>query len=90
MWTIFEVFIEFVTVLLLFMFWPRGMYNLSSPTRDQTCFLCIGRQSLNHWTTREVPTVLLASLVTQLVKNLPAIQETLIQFLGWEDLLEKG
>ena len=28
--------------------------------------------------------------VAQLVKNLPAIQETLVQFLGWEDLLEKG
>ena len=27
----------------------------SSLTRDQTCVLCIGRQILNHWTTREVP-----------------------------------
>ena len=31
-----------------------------------------------------------ASLVAQLVKNLPAIQETSIRSLGWEDLLEKG
>ena len=31
-----------------------------------------------------------ASLVAQLVKNLPVLQETLVQFLGWEDLLEKG
>ena len=31
-----------------------------------------------------------ASLVVQLVKNLPAIHETLVQFLGWEDPLEKG
>ena len=30
------------------------------------------------------------SLVAQLVKNPPAIQETPVQFLGWEDLLEKG
>ena len=30
-----------------------------------------------------------ASLVAQLVKNLPAMQETLVKFLGWEDLLEK-
>ena len=30
------------------------------------------------------------SLVAQLVKNLPAMQETWIQFLGWEDPLEKG
>ena len=31
-----------------------------------------------------------ASLVAQLVKNPPAIQETPVRFLGWEDLLEKG
>ena len=31
-----------------------------------------------------------ASLMAQLVKNLPAIQETWIQSLGWDDLLEKG
>ena len=31
-----------------------------------------------------------ASLVAQLVKNPPVMQETLVQFLGWEDLLEKG
>ena len=31
-----------------------------------------------------------ASLVTQLVKNLPAMQETLVQSLGWEDPLDKG
>ena len=30
------------------------------------------------------------TLIAQLVKNLPAMQETLVQFLGWEDLLEKG
>ena len=31
-----------------------------------------------------------ASLIAQLVKNLPAMQETLVQFLGWEDPLAKG
>ena len=31
-----------------------------------------------------------ASLVAQLVKNLPAVQETWVQSLGWEDPLEKG
>ena len=31
-----------------------------------------------------------ASLIAQLVKNPPAVQETLVQFLGQEDLLEKG
>ena len=29
-----------------------------------------------------------ASLVTQLVKNLPAMREIWVQSLGWEDLLE--
>ena len=32
----------------------------------------------------------LASLVVQLVKNPPAMWETLVQSLGWEDPLEKG
>ena len=31
-----------------------------------------------------------ASLVAQLVKNLPAVQETWVQSLGWEVPLEKG
>ena len=31
-----------------------------------------------------------ASLVAQLVKNLPVMQETWVQSLGWEDPLEKG
>ena len=30
------------------------------------------------------------SLVAQLVKNLPAVQETWVQSLGWEDPLEEG
>ena len=30
------------------------------------------------------------SLVAQLVKNLPAMQETRVRSLGWEDALEKG
>ena len=29
------------------------------------------------------------SLVAQLLKNLPAMQETWVWFLGWEDALEK-
>ena len=30
-----------------------------------------------------------ASLVAQMVKNVPAVQETQVQSLGWEDPLEK-
>ena len=36
------------------------------------------------------PMVLRASLVVQMVKNLPAMQETWDQSLGWEDPLEEG
>ena len=31
-----------------------------------------------------------ASLIAQLVRNLPAMRETWVPFLGWEDPLEKG
>ena len=38
-----------------------------------------------------IPTPLLLGLpVAQLVKHLPAIQETWVQSLGWEDPLEEG
>ena len=54
----FKVFIEFVTILLLFyvlVFWPQDLKDLSSLTRDWTHTSCIGRWSLNHWDTRDVP-----------------------------------
>ena len=34
---------------------PRGMWYLSSSTRDRTCVPCTGRWILNPWTTREGP-----------------------------------
>ena len=58
MWTIFNIFIEFVTILLLFcvlvfcheasgILTPRPGIELVPP--------CTGRQSHNHWTTGKVP-----------------------------------
>ena len=41
---------------------------------------CIGYPPQYSW----------ASLVAQLVKNPPAMQETWVRSLGWEDPLEKG
>ena len=38
--------------------WIAPRHVGSSLTRDQTCISCIGRQILNHWTTREVQTVI--------------------------------
>ena len=43
--------------------------------------------SPNHWTTRELPRFF---VLFQTAENLPAIQETWVQSLGWEDPLEKG
>ena len=58
MWTIFKIFTELITILLLFyvlfVFWPQVMWDLSSLTRDGTLIPCIGRQSPKYWTTREV------------------------------------
>ena len=39
---------------------------------------------------RERYTQLRASMVAQMIKNLPTMQETRVQSLGWEDPLEKG
>ena len=36
-------------------FWPSGMWDLSSSTRDWTHTPSIGRWHLNLWTSREVP-----------------------------------
>jgi len=41
------------------------------------------------WRRDRLPTPV-ASLVAQTVKNLPAVWETWVRFLGWEDPPEKG
>ena len=38
---------------------PAASVAPTSPTRDQTHVHCVARQILNHWTTREVPLLLL-------------------------------
>ena len=71
----------------------------------RTC-LQSGRPRFNSWVGKilwrraSLPTPVLwlgefhglfwASLVAQLVKNLPAMPETWVQSLGWKDPLEKG
>ena len=74
------------------------MLDLSSPTRDRTHVSCIVRQILNHWTTSKVlPFIYIytnihfsGSSENLVVKNLPAMQETWVLCLGWEDPLGKG
>ena len=41
-------------------------------------------------TVEAVSAVAWAYLIAQLVKNLPAMQETQVRSLGWKDTLEKG
>ena len=47
--------LQYASALCFVFFWPRCMWDFNSLTRGQTHTPCIGRQSLNHWTTREVP-----------------------------------
>ena len=37
------------------MYLPRGMWDLSTPSRERAHVACIGRGILHLWTTREVP-----------------------------------
>ena len=53
------------------------MWDLNSPTRDQTRVPCIARWVLNHWTIREVPG---SSLLT---KSFPMVQSWLGRLLSW-------
>ena len=54
----------------------------------------IGREEGSGWGTHvhlwQIHVDVWASLVAQRVKCLPAVQEAWVQFLGWEDPLEKG
>ena len=52
--TIFKVFMEFVTILLLFyvsVFWLPGMRQ----TRESDLHPLHWKESLNHWTPKDVP-----------------------------------
>ena len=46
-----------ITSVFCFLFGPQGRWDLSSPTRGWTLSPCLGRQSLNHQSAREVPCV---------------------------------
>ena len=48
--------------------------------QNSLCFIIMYIFALSTW----------SSLVAQLVKNLPVVQEVPVQFLAWEDPLEKG
>ena len=51
--------------------------------------LKIGLNNLAVWSIQRAPCHQ-ASVVAQLVKNLPAVRDTWVRSLGWEDPLKKG
>ena len=53
--------------------------EISQSQKDKSCMIPFYK----------VLRVVRASLIAQLVKNLPAMQDTPVQFLGREDTLEK-
>ena len=70
-------------------FSQKGKFKVQKTTLQAEMLRTLGSQrsqALNNCIQEWGPW---ASLVVQLVKNLPAMQETWVQSLGWEDL-EKG
>ena len=61
-----------------------GIWEISVPSSQFCC-------EPKRWFKKKTkPRKVRASLIAQLVNNLPAMQETLVRFLGWEVLLEMG
>ena len=59
------IYYSIISVLWFDFFGHEACGNLSSLTRDRTHIPCIGRWSLNLWTTREVPNLLLIHRLMQ-------------------------
>ena len=57
---------------------------------NSKCFISINFLIFSSLCFKHHPFPIWASLVAQLVKNLPAMLETWVQSLVWEDPLEKG
>ena len=76
------IFFSFLA-LIGFMSTPFGIYLIIFFLISRILILILMfnySNSIQYW----------ASLIAQLVKNPPALQETLVRFLGWEDPLEEG
>ena len=74
---------------------PGGLWSMVSKSRtrlsdQQTDTRLNTRSYLQHAGSLVAAYAIWASLVAQLVKNPPAMRETWVQSLGWEDPLEKG
>ena len=56
------------------------MWDLSSPIRDWTCIPCTGRQILNHWTTREVPCIV---LMVDFIERFRGKRDSHVKAVAW-------
>ena len=63
-----------------FPIYPLSPYTIASPLSTSPTRVKDLLHLMHLW----------ASLVVQMAKHLPAMQETQVQSLGWEDPLEKG
>ena len=66
------------------------MSTTPTTTTHHTKLLMYGFECDSKFKTDICPLFEWASLIAQLVKNPPAMQETPVRFPGQEDLLEKG
>ena len=69
---------------------PGGSVGKGSAWMLETWIWALGWEDTLEEGMASYSSIFLASLVTQLVKNPPAMWETWVQSLGWEDPLEKG
>ena len=84
-----------VSHMIIYMFQCYSLKSSHHPSAFSKLSLYIWRSWFTHcwslaWSLSITLTSMGASLVAQLVKNLPAMQETWVWFLGQKDLLEKG
>ena len=79
-------------ILSISMYISKSMYIFTIQDRAPLSYLQIWWEiQWVCWTQTELFTIIIwASLVAQLVKKLPAMQETPVQFLGWKDSPGEG
>ena len=71
-------------------------FYLEKPNESTDTFIRLNKSVSRLWKKINIQKLIAslplsgASLMAQMVKNLPSVQETGVQSLGWEDALEKG
>ena len=58
-------FLKKIYLVIYFLAAPRGLWDLSSPTRDWTQTMAVKAQNPNHLATRELPAFLCLTYFTQ-------------------------